>query len=133
MKETLILNLSTKAGKIMLENGGETYRVERIIKNIGKNFGYNINSYATLTGIISTLETHEKKYLTNTLRIEKRTIDLDKVQKINELSDNIEKFDINEVEDILNNLVVAKLHLTLNRLNSHDHKINIIHYVLILN
>ena len=32
MKETLILNLSTKAGKIMLENGGETYRVERIIK-----------------------------------------------------------------------------------------------------
>jgi uncharacterized membrane protein YjjP (DUF1212 family) len=108
MKETLILNLSTKAGKIMLENGGETYRVERIIKNIGKNFGYNINSYATLTGIISTLETHEKRYLTNTLRIEKRTIDLDKVQKINELSDNIEKFDINEVEDILNNISYQK-------------------------
>ena len=36
MNKTIILEMATKAGKIMLENGAETDMVEETIKIIGK-------------------------------------------------------------------------------------------------
>lgn len=102
MNKTKILVIATNAGRILLENGAETYRVEETIKTIASHFSYNINSYATLTGIISTIEDKDGSYMTNTLRINKRTMNLDKVHKIYEISKNIEKYTIDELEEKLN-------------------------------
>lgn len=96
MNKTKVLDIATKTGKIMLESGAETYRVEETIRTIGKNFGYNINPYATLTGIISTIYDNDDSPITNTLRIEGRTMNLDRIHKIYELSKNIENYNLEE-------------------------------------
>lgn len=108
MNKTKVLVIATNAGRILLESGAETYRVEGTIRTIAKHYGYNINSYATLTGIISTIEDKDGNYTTNTLRINKRTMNLDKIHKIYEVSKNIENFTIDELEKNLNSIEEEK-------------------------
>lgn len=98
MNITRVLDIATKTGQIMLESGAETYRVEETIKTIAGHFGYEISSYATLTGIISTIKDKENNLITNTLRINKRTMNLDKIHKIYELSRNIENFNLEDFD-----------------------------------
>lgn len=108
MNKTKVLVIATNAGRILLESGAETYRVEGTIRTIANHYGYNINSYATLTGIISTIEDKDGNYTTNTLRINKRTMNLDKIHKIYEVSKNIENFTIDELEKNLNSIEEEK-------------------------
>lgn len=104
MNQTNVLELATMAGKIMLENGAETYRVEEIIGVIGKNFNYEINSYATLTGIISTIKNNQGTLITNTIRINQRTMNLSKIDKIHLLSKNISKYSLITLEKKIKNI-----------------------------
>lgn len=99
MNKTIVLEMATKAGKIMLENGAETDMVEETIKIIGNNFGYEINSYATLTGIISTIKDENNNFITNTLRISKRTMDLNKIHEIHKLGKNIKKYSLEQIKN----------------------------------
>ncbi len=108
MNKTKVLVIATNAGRILLESGAETYRVEETIRTIARHYGYSINSYSTLTGIISTLEDKDGNYITNTLRINKRTMNLDKIHKIYEVSKNLENFTIDELEKNLNSIEEEK-------------------------
>lgn len=108
MNKTKVLVIATNAGRILLESGAETYRVEETIRTIARHYGYSINSYSTLTGIISTLEDKDGNYTTNTLRINKRTMNLDKIHKIYEVSKKLENFTIDELEKNLNSIEEEK-------------------------
>ncbi|MBQ6820382.1 MAG: threonine/serine exporter family protein [Clostridium sp.] len=84
-----ILHVATFAGKIMLESGGETYRAEEIIWRICKIYGVeDAESFVTTTGIMVSICSNGK---THSLirRVSARTIDLNKVDKVNDLSRNI--------------------------------------------
>lgn len=84
-----ILQVATLAGKIILENGGETYRVEETIDRICKNFGAEIaESFVTPTGIMTSI-VHQGKSYSIIRRVMNRTVDLDKIDKVNDLSRNI--------------------------------------------
>ncbi|WP_404455734.1 threonine/serine exporter family protein [Virgibacillus necropolis] len=72
------------AGKIMLESGAETYRVEDTMNRIAVSYGLsNAQSYATPTGIIFSVDRVEK---TNFIRISKRSTDLHKITEVNSIS-----------------------------------------------
>lgn len=85
------LSLALYAGEIMLKNGAETYRVEDTIVRICKI--YNIGSiepFVTPTGIfISINEWNGTESKTVIKRIKSRTIDLNKVSKVNDFSRKI--------------------------------------------
>lgn len=86
-KHDLIIETSLLAGKIMLQSGAETSRVEdtmeRIISHaLGKEYGENTYTYITVNGIFMKLD----KGGTNFVRIDTREHDLEKVTKINQLS-----------------------------------------------
>lgn len=84
-----ILHVATFAGKIMLESGGETYRAEEIIWRICKIYGIEeAESFVTTTGIMVSI-CHNGKTHSLIRRVSTRTIDLDKVDKVNDLSRNI--------------------------------------------
>ena len=84
-----ILHVATFAGKIMLESGGETYRAEEIIWRICKIYGVEeAESFVTTTGIMVSICSNGKTY-SLIRRVSSRTIDLDKVDKVNDLSRNI--------------------------------------------
>ncbi|MGP7816969.1 threonine/serine exporter family protein [Niallia sp. 01092] len=89
-----IIEVCLLAGRIMLRNGAETYRVEDTMIRIANAFGVEYSdSYVTPTGIIFTLEGLEQ---TNTklIRIIERTTNLEKVVKVNDVSRKISTGDL---------------------------------------
>lgn len=84
-----IMEVCLLAGKIMLENGAETYRVEDTMTRIAYSFGgKESHSYVTPTAIIFSIE-EEEPSKTKLIRITERTTDLKKVSEVNSISRRI--------------------------------------------
>jgi len=82
-----IIHIAAEAGKIILENGGETYRVEQTIKMICKSYGIpRTESFVTPTGIMISITSSENQTISLIRRINVRTVNLSKVSMINNLS-----------------------------------------------
>ncbi|GAA0177413.1 threonine/serine exporter family protein [Clostridium sediminicola] len=91
MNTNQILQVTAFAGKIILENGGETYRVEETMKRICISLGVKqVDSYVTPTGIIISISDNNT---TNSIvkRITSRTVNLEKVSMVNDLSRKVSK------------------------------------------
>lgn len=102
-----ILHLVTYAGQIMLENGAETYRVEETMKLICNSYEiFNTDIFVIPTSIIISVSFDNGQTLTKVKRIQNRTVDLDKVSKINDLSRKIytDHIPLNVVEESLNTI-----------------------------
>ena len=98
-----LLKISTLAGQILLESGAETYRVEETIIKICTAFGaHNTESFVIPTGIISTV-TYEDNVSTLVVRIKYRGVDLNKIDKINDLSRKLQNslITLEELDDEL--------------------------------
>lgn len=86
-----LLNVATLAGKILLESGAETYRVEETIVRICLSFGVDsAESFVIPTGIMVSV-TKEDNVSTLVRRITSRGVDLNKIDKINDLSRRLQK------------------------------------------
>lgn len=99
-----LLKVSTLAGKILLESGAETYRVEETIVRICKAFGVeNADSFVIPTGIIVSI-TYDNEVSTLVRRITSRGVDLNKIDKINALSRKIQSEDI-DIDELNNEIL----------------------------
>lgn len=75
------------AGEIMLKNGAETSRVEETMRRMGKALGAaSVDSFVIPTGVFVTLVSHNNESITLLRRVAARTINLDRIDKVNELS-----------------------------------------------
>lgn len=84
-----IMEVCLLAGKIMLQSGAETYRVEDTMERIARAFGVReAHCYVTPTGIIFSIESMEPTK-TKLVRITERTTDLHKVTMVNSVSRQI--------------------------------------------
>lgn len=95
-----VLHVATDAGRIILENGGETYRVEETIGRICNAFGIDdAESFATPTGIIVSISDKNEKTYSLVRRVQNRTLNLQKIHEVNNLARNIvdKKYTIDEV------------------------------------
>lgn len=82
----LILRTVEMAAKIILENGGETYRVEETVERMCAPFGLEkIDVFALPTGILISLGDAHNSH-TSIKRIPVRTVNLDKVDQANVIS-----------------------------------------------
>ncbi|HEY5562117.1 MAG TPA: threonine/serine exporter family protein [Clostridiaceae bacterium] len=115
-----ILQLSSKAGRIILENGGETYRVEETICRICSAFGFKeADSFVTPTGMMSSIVDDEGKTVSLVKRISRRTVNLEKISRVNDLSRRIcsENLSVEFVEEELK---------VINKLPSYKEKITVV-------
>lgn len=99
-----LLHVATFAGKIMLQSGGETYRVEETICRICSSYGADeADSFVTPTGIMVSIF-HQNETYSLVKRVTSRGVDLNKVDKINDLSRRLqkEKMSLDEFNDELN-------------------------------
>ena len=77
------------SGKILLESGAETYRIEDTMIRIAGNYGIdNVQVFVTTTVIILSMNDYA---LSQTIRIDERANNLEKVVNINDLSRRISK------------------------------------------
>jgi uncharacterized membrane protein YjjP (DUF1212 family) len=85
-----IIDIACKAGKIVLENGGETYRVEETMLYFCRAFGiHKCESYSTPTTIIISIIDNNGESFTRMMRILSRGININKVEAVNNLSREI--------------------------------------------
>lgn len=81
-----LLKVATFAGKIMLESGAETYRVEETICRICLSFDVETaDSFVTPTGIMVSISSNNET-LSLIKRVTSRGVDLNKIDKVNNLS-----------------------------------------------
>ncbi|MEQ2529653.1 threonine/serine exporter [Robertmurraya yapensis] len=93
-----VMEVCLLAGKIMLESGAETYRVEDTMMRMAQAFGAKeSHSYVTPTGIIFSIES-EQPTKTKLFRITNRTTDLHKVTLVNSISRKITSNELTMVE-----------------------------------
>lgn len=102
-----ILHIATLAGRIILENGGETYRVEETINRICTAFGMeDADSFVTPTGIMVSVFHKEKGTFALVKRVKNRTVNLEKVHLVNDLSRSIceQNMSVAQVNEVLKNI-----------------------------
>ena len=110
-----LLKVSTLAGKVMLESGAETYRVEETISRICLAFGaHTVDSFVIPTGIIVTV-TYYDEVSTLVQRITARGVDLHKVDLINNLSRKIQT-EAMDMSDFNNELLSISKEIRYSRL-----------------
>lgn len=105
MQKEEILNFITEMGELLLENGAETYRVEDTIIRIFSALNVSdCDVFATSTGLFVSIDKHTK-----IKRIEKRTMNLDRICKLNEISRKIVSNDlsIDEAKNMLSEIKVS--------------------------
>lgn len=83
-KQVSVINACLLAGRILIENGSEMTRVIDTMQRIAHNAGIDsAQMFVTVTGIVVSLDDTPNAQVTS---IERRTIDLGKVARVNELS-----------------------------------------------
>ncbi len=81
-----LMHIACKAGKILLESGAETYRVEDTMVKICEAYGAKeAHSFVLPTGIFLSL-TQDGETYTQVVRVKNRAVDLNKIERINALS-----------------------------------------------
>ncbi len=100
-EQSRVIAICLLAGKIMLQSGGETYRVEDTMKRMAAALGLpHSHSYVVPTGIFFSVDATEPAKL---IRISERTTDLDKVSEVNAVSRRIGQGEltVQEAHDLL--------------------------------
>ncbi|WML49926.1 threonine/serine exporter family protein [Neobacillus sp. PS3-34] len=101
-----VMEVCLLAGKIMLQSGAETYRVEDTMTRMASFFGIRqSHSYVTPTGIIFSAEGNEPTK-TKLIRISERSTDLKKVTMVNSISRRISNGEVglSEASGLLNEI-----------------------------
>lgn len=108
-----LLKVIKLSAQIILENGGETYRAEETIKYICKSYDVKeIDAIATPTGFYLTVSINGEDNNTIVKRIRKRSINLQKINDVNNISRQISSHSITlddalvQLESIVNNRTV---------------------------
>lgn len=100
----LVLKTALQAGRIMIQNGSEVARVDDTLTRIAQNAGYpDSKVYVTITGIMMALSSEGNAQVEP---IKNRTIDLEMVTRVNDLSRKFAAQDItlSEFNDDLDDL-----------------------------
>ncbi len=80
------------AGRLIMENGGETYRVEETITRMGRAFGFDeVESFAVPSGIFISYRKADGTIETAVKRVRKGSTNLTRVDAVNAISRQMEE------------------------------------------
>lgn len=83
------------AGRLIMENGGETYRVEETITRMGRAFGLDhVESFAVPSGLFVSYRRADGDTETAVMRVRKGSTNLSRVDAVNAVSRQVEHGDL---------------------------------------
>ncbi len=103
------------AARLILENGGETYRVEETVTRMGHAFGFDeVEAFAVPSGIFISYRKGDGSIETAVKRVRKGATDLTRVDAVNAISRRMEteKLSCEEVMDCLKEIEGRRAKLT---------------------
>lgn len=81
-----VTEIALEVGRIILQSGGTTNRVEKMMHSVCSGYGYpNTESYVTPTGIFISVNDNAGQVSTSIKRIENRRMDLGKITRVSRL------------------------------------------------
>ncbi|MBN1836414.1 MAG: threonine/serine exporter family protein [Spirochaetales bacterium] len=84
-----VVRIAARAGRMMLENGGETNRAQDTVNTLCLKLGMaEADSFATPTGLMLSGVDRQGRSFSSVTRVTRRVIDLEKVTRISELARN---------------------------------------------
>ena len=84
---TKALHMAEIAGRIMLENGAETYRAEETVEHICQALGYpDVRVLVIPTGVLLTLQDKTGESHSSVVRVSSRSLNLDHIHQANIIS-----------------------------------------------
>jgi uncharacterized membrane protein YjjP (DUF1212 family) len=99
VNNAMLMEAVLLAGRIILENGGETYRAEDTVERMGRAFGcQRVDVFAVPSGLFITLAFQGGEEKTSVQRIRRRNIHLKKVDDANQVSRGVASGDISPLE-----------------------------------
>lgn len=108
--------LALEVGRILLQSGATTNRVELMITKVCRSFGYgHTECFVTPTGIFLTVSDGEDQLSTSIKRIESRRTDLGKITEISHLVQKLERIHKDITKE---NMSAAQLFEALARIDS---------------
>ena len=96
MNENRVLIMANMVGKMALQSGAETYRVEDIINRICRHYGLNAQCFVSITCIITSVRNYKGELFCSVERVPNRTTNLNKVHCINQLVRDIKLYNFEE-------------------------------------
>jgi uncharacterized membrane protein YjjP (DUF1212 family) len=110
-----ILDIALESGRMILENGGETYRTEETMISIASSLGAETASaFVTPTVVMLTCLDAESNSRTRIHRVQTRTINLGKIARLNALSRRLvsrgKRSNLSQVDAILKRIDGGPLH-----------------------
>jgi len=90
MKTNQVIEVALKAGETLLTGGAEIYRVEDTVIRICESYNVDAECFVLPTGIFITVIDNEGNPVSFVRRIRKRTVNLEKVEKINSFSRSLQ-------------------------------------------
>lgn len=85
--ETAGMEALQLAGRIIMENGGETYRAEETINRMGSGFGLDaVDSFAVPSGLFISYRDEDGKPVTSVRRVKREGRNLTRVNEANQVS-----------------------------------------------
>lgn len=103
-RQSEVISACLLAGRILVENGSEISRAVDTMQRIAKNAGMeSVQLFVTVTGIMLSVDNHPNAQVAGIVR---RTIDLDKVARVNDLSRSFaaEKIGLSQMVSRLNEI-----------------------------
>lgn len=92
----MVMQALQLAGRIIMENGGETYRAEETVTRMGRAFGLNhVESFAIPSGVFVSYEKEDGTHETAVLRVRRQGTNLTRVDEVNRISRRAEAGEIN--------------------------------------
>lgn len=80
------------AGRLIMENGGETYRVEETVLRMGHAFGFReVECFAVPSGLFVSYRKSDGTIETAVKRIRRKGIDLTRIDEVNAISRHLEQ------------------------------------------
>lgn len=99
MNENKVLIMANMVGKMALQSGAETYRVEDIINRICRHYGLNAQCFVSITCIITSVKNYKGELFCSVERVPTRTTNLNKVHCINQLVRDIKLYNFEEFSE----------------------------------
>ena len=96
------LRLAETAGRVMLENGAETYRAEDTVIHVCRSMGLpDVQVLVIPTGIFLTLRDQGGQRHTSVIRVNRRSINLDSIHQANAIARRVGELSVQEAIDQL--------------------------------
>lgn len=98
MEAEKVLEIALSAGKILVDNGAESYRVEETVERICKSYNFECECIAIGKGVFASVINENNQKITSFKKIGTTQVDLYRIERINSFSRDIQKKSISYKE-----------------------------------